>query len=50
VCKVGRTLGIKTVAECVEVQSVLDALGRIGVDYAQGFFVAKPLPIAELRP
>ena len=50
VCKVGRTLGIETVAECVEVQSVLDELGRIGVDYAQGFFVANPLPIAQLLP
>ncbi|MDA8348624.1 MAG: EAL domain-containing protein, partial [Pseudomonadota bacterium] len=48
VCKVGRTLGIETVAECVEVQSVLDELGRIGVDYAQGYFVANPQPIAEL--
>ena len=48
VCKVGRTLGIETVAECVEVQSVLDELGRIGVDYAQGYFVANPQPIAQL--
>ncbi|MGC8519316.1 MAG: EAL domain-containing protein [Steroidobacteraceae bacterium] len=48
VCKVGRTLGIETVAECVEVQSVLDELGRIGVDFAQGYFVAKPEPIAQL--
>ena len=50
VCKVGRTLGIETVAECVEVQPVLDELGRIGFDYAQGFFVANPLPIAQLQP
>ena len=48
VCKVGRTLGIETVAECVEVQSVLDELGRIGVDFAQGYFVAKPEPIGQL--
>jgi EAL domain-containing protein (putative c-di-GMP-specific phosphodiesterase class I) len=32
----------------VEVQSVLDELGRIGVDYAQGYFVANPQPIAQL--
>ncbi len=50
ICKVGRTLGIETVAECVEVQSVLDELGRIGVDYAQGFFLATPLPIERLKP
>ncbi len=50
ICKVGHTLGIATVAECVEVQPVLDALGHIGVDYAQGFFLATPLPIGALRP
>ena len=50
VCQVARTLGIETVAECVEVQSVLDELGRIGIDYAQGFFVAQPQPIAQLQP
>ena len=50
ICKVGRTLGIEIIAECVEVQQVLDELGRIGVDYAQGFFVSQPQPIAELMP
>ena len=50
ICKVGHTLGIETVAECVEVQPVLDELGRIGVDYAQGFFLAHPLPIEQLTP
>ena len=50
ICKVGHTLGIETVAECVEVQPVLDELERIGVDYAQGFFLANPLPIDRLRP
>ena len=46
--KVGRALGIATVAECVETEAVLAALRIIGVDYAQGFHLAKPLPIAEL--
>jgi ammonium transporter, Amt family len=46
--KVGRALGIATVAECVETQAVLDELKRIGVDYAQGFYLARPAPIAQL--
>ena len=50
ICKVGHTLGIATVAECVEAQAVLDELDRIGVDYAQGFFLAVPEPIERLRP
>jgi diguanylate cyclase (GGDEF)-like protein/PAS domain S-box-containing protein len=46
--KVGRALGIETVAECVETQAVLDELGRLGVDYAQGYFLARPEPIERL--
>ena len=36
ISKVGRALGIATVAECVESEAVLDELKRIGVDFAQG--------------
>ena len=46
--KVGRALGIATVAECVESAAVLEALKAIGVDYAQGFHLATPRPLAEL--
>jgi diguanylate cyclase (GGDEF)-like protein/PAS domain S-box-containing protein len=48
ICKVGRALGIETVAECVESQAVLDELSRIGIDYAQGYFLARPEPIERL--
>jgi diguanylate cyclase (GGDEF)-like protein/PAS domain S-box-containing protein len=48
ICKVGKALGIETVAECVESQAVLDELGRIGIDYAQGYFLANPEPIERL--
>ena len=48
ISKVGRALGICTVAECVQSQSVLDELQRIGVDFAQGYFIADPQPIAAL--
>jgi len=39
ISKVGRALGIATVAECVESEAVLDELQRIGVDFAQGFLL-----------
>jgi Amt family ammonium transporter len=48
ISKVGRALGIATVAECVESEAVLTELRRIGVDFAQGFHLAPPRPIAEL--
>ncbi|MEJ1964070.1 MAG: PAS domain S-box protein [Gammaproteobacteria bacterium] len=46
--KVGRALGIATIAECVETAVVLEELKRLGVDFAQGYFIARPLPIAQL--
>ncbi len=48
VCNIGRTLGIRTVAECVESQEVLEELRRIGVDFLQGYYLGGPQPIAAL--
>ena len=48
ISKVGRALGIATVAECVESEAVLTELKRIGVDFAQGFHLAPPLPVSQL--
>lgn len=45
IAKVGKTLGIATVAECVESAEVLAELRRIGVDYAQGHFLARPVQL-----
>ncbi|MEM7259816.1 MAG: EAL domain-containing protein, partial [Pseudomonadota bacterium] len=47
--RVARLLGIKTVAEFVENQEVLDCLRDMGIDYAQGYHVGKPFDINELR-
>jgi diguanylate cyclase (GGDEF)-like protein len=47
--RIGRITGKKTIAEFVENDDILQALREIGVDYAQGFAVAKPRPLAELR-
>jgi len=44
---VGQTLRIKTIAEFVENRETLQALRDIGVDYAQGYGIAKPLPLEE---
>lgn len=46
--RIGCTLGIKTVAEQVETQAIADVLMGMGVDYAQGWLYAKPIPLAEL--
>jgi diguanylate cyclase (GGDEF)-like protein/PAS domain S-box-containing protein len=44
---VGQTLRIKTIAEFVENRETLEALRDIGVDYAQGYGIAKPLPLED---
>jgi len=37
-------LGIKTIAEFVESEAILDVLRDIGIDYAQGYYVGMPSP------
>lgn len=39
-----KKLGIKTVAEFVDSDSVLSVVKDIGIDYSQGFYLGKPLP------
>ncbi|HEY4369484.1 MAG TPA: EAL domain-containing protein [Steroidobacteraceae bacterium] len=40
--------GIETVAECVEAANIHDKLFDIGIDFAQGFHIGQPQPIATL--
>jgi EAL domain-containing protein (putative c-di-GMP-specific phosphodiesterase class I) len=42
----GHGLGVPVVAEGVETQAQLDALRAEGCDQAQGYFIARPNPIA----
>ncbi len=44
---VGHVMGIKTVAEYVENDLILAEITRIGIDYAQGYGISQPRPIAE---
>ena len=39
---IGHVMNIETIAEFVENNAILDALRRIGVDYAQGYGIEKP--------
>ena len=41
---VARPMGIKTVAEFVEKEEVIELLKQYGVDYAQGYAIGKPSP------
>ena len=45
----GHRLGFRVVAEGVENSTALDCLRDMGCDFAQGFFIARPLEAAALR-
>jgi len=44
------TMQIKTVAEYVENEAILDQLKLIGIDYGQGHGIERPRPLASFRP
>jgi len=43
-----RQMGKQTVAEFVENAQIIEQLMELGVDYAQGYVIGKPKPLAEL--
>lgn len=43
--QIGHTMDIETIAEFVENEATLRAVRDIGVDYAQGYVIARPAPI-----
>jgi EAL domain-containing protein (putative c-di-GMP-specific phosphodiesterase class I) len=40
-------MGIKTIAEYVENDAILEKLRELGVDYAQGYGIHKPCPMEQ---
>lgn len=48
ICQVARSMKLCTIAERVESAEVLEVLTGLGVDYAQGYHVAEPRPLADL--
>jgi EAL domain-containing protein (putative c-di-GMP-specific phosphodiesterase class I)/integral membrane sensor domain MASE1 len=46
-CEVAQSLGLKTIAEFVEGESLVARLRDLGVNYAQGFGIGRPIPLAE---
>ncbi|MCP3937071.1 MAG: EAL domain-containing protein [Actinomycetia bacterium] len=49
VVELAAALGIRTVAEGTENESQLNAIRRLGADYAQGFLLSRPLSAGEVE-
>ena len=48
ITQIGRTMGIATIAERVDSAEVLNQLAELGVQYAQGHYIASPQPVDVL--
>ena len=47
--QVGHIMDVKTIAEYVESPEIMELLREIGVDFVQGYEIAKPVPISEIK-
>lgn len=46
---IGHVMGLKTIAEWVEDEATLQLLRDMNVDYAQGFWLARPQQLDEIN-
>ncbi|HWI61567.1 MAG TPA: EAL domain-containing protein [Symbiobacteriaceae bacterium] len=47
---IAKAMGIRTIAEWVEDEQTLQRLCELGVDYAQGYLIGHPKPLAAYQP
>jgi len=47
ITQIAHVMNIETIAEFVEGREILQELRNIGVDYAQGFYIATPTPLSS---
>jgi len=48
IAQLARSMGMTTVAEFVETDEIRLRMANLGVDYGQGFAIARPAPLAEV--
>ncbi len=48
IATIAKGMGKRTIAEFVETRETLELLREYGIDFAQGFVIAKPAPVAEV--
>ena len=45
---IGHVMGLKTIAEYVSSEAILERVREIGVDYGQGYHLGEPMPLTQL--
>lgn len=50
IVEVARGLSIDTIAEFVADAETIQLLHQLGINYAQGYYIGKPLPVTDLLP
>ena len=45
IVQLSQSMKLQTTAECVETESILSAVGQLGVNYGQGFAIGRPRPL-----
>lgn len=45
--EMAHNLGLRVVAEGVETRTIADRLAQLGGEAAQGYYVSRPMPVAE---
>jgi len=45
IVQLAQSMKLQTTAECVESESILGAVGQLGVTYGQGFAIGRPRPL-----
>jgi diguanylate cyclase (GGDEF)-like protein len=48
IVQLAHTMGMETVAECIETDESRMRIATLGVDYGQGFAIGRPMPFAEV--
>ncbi|HVN42509.1 MAG TPA: EAL domain-containing protein [Steroidobacteraceae bacterium] len=48
IVQLARAMGLRTVAECVESEEIRRLTATLGVDYGQGFSIARPIPLERV--